>query len=270
MTRAAILLLVPATLWAADPDAIELGRKSMPVVAANSAKARQYAFREYYVNRQVDAKGKETDRATETWDVIGLEGSLYGRLILRNDKPLSAKEQRREDQRQADEAERRRKETPEQRRNRLFSFTYSYRLPYERLTEIFDLRYIREKESEGRRCYLLEVTPKADFQPSTDNDKETVNYKFVFWLEAENYYPARIDGEIIGEHSRMQKGTTFTVVDQRLVDGTWAPKTNTIHFAVRFMKVHTVHGEAVRTYSDFHKFQADSTIQFTDKIEQWH
>ena len=58
--------------------------------------------------------------------------------------------------------------------------------------------------------------------------------------------------------------------DQRLADGTWAPKTNTIRYAARFMKLITVHGEAVRTYSDFHKFQADSTIQFTDKIEEWH
>jgi hypothetical protein len=43
---------------------------------------------------------------------------------------------------------------------------------------------------------------------------------------------------------------------------------NTVRYSVRFLKVHTVRGDAVRTYSDFHKFQADSTLQFAEK-ENW-
>jgi hypothetical protein len=60
------------------------------------------------------------------------------------------------------------------------------------------------------------------------------------------------------------------MIDTRLADGAWVPKSNTVHYVARFLKLHTVHGEASRTYSDYHKFQADSTIQFTDKLEEWH
>ena len=40
-------------------------------------------------SHQLDASGKETERETETWDIIGLEGSTYReKLILRDDTSL--------------------------------------------------------------------------------------------------------------------------------------------------------------------------------------
>ncbi len=57
----------------------------------------------------MDKNGKETDRNTETWDVIGLEGSAYRKLIQRDDKTLVPKEQKKEDERLAKEIEQRRK-----------------------------------------------------------------------------------------------------------------------------------------------------------------
>src|SRR5262245_7846823 len=127
-----MLILATALLFgAADPDAVELGRRSSRALEENRLKTRQYAYREYYDHRQLNADGKETDRETETWDIIGLEGYTYRKLVLRNDKALSPKEQRREDARLARETERRRKESPEERKKSIFGLQYSYRMPYD-------------------------------------------------------------------------------------------------------------------------------------------
>ncbi|MBZ5724464.1 MAG: hypothetical protein LAP87_05655 [Acidobacteriia bacterium] len=201
--------------------------------------------------------GKETDRETESWEVIGLEGSTYRKLVMRNDQPLAAKEEKREVQRLAEEAERRRKETPEERHNRLFSVTYSYQIPYDRLVDVFDLRYLGEKEIDGRKAFGVEAVPKADLLPANENERESRNYRLVLWLDFEDCYPAHIDGEITGEHSRLQKGTVFRLDEIKLPHGTRMLAGNTVRYAVKFLKLHTVHGEAVRTYSDYHKFQAD-------------
>ena len=107
--------------------------------------------------------------------------------------------------------------------------------------------------------------PKPDFHASTEDEKESLNYKFVLWLDYEDAFPAHVDAEIIGEHSRLRKGTTIRMDEERLPDGAWMTRTNTVRYSAKFLKVHTVRGEAVHTYSDFHKFQADSTIQFADK-----
>ena len=83
----AILLAGAVLLAGADgSDPVELGKRSSKAMAENRPNTRQYAFREYYVNREVNAAGKETDRETETWDIIGLEGYSYRKLVGRNEK----------------------------------------------------------------------------------------------------------------------------------------------------------------------------------------
>ena len=135
-----ILAGVEPAAFGQHPDPAELLRRSDEAGKVNGEKSQQYAYREYKVTQEFDKNGKQTDRQTETWDVIGLEGSTYRKLIQRNDQPLPPKEQKKEDERLAKEAVLRRKENPEQRRKRLFSFSYSVgRLPTERLISLFDL-----------------------------------------------------------------------------------------------------------------------------------
>ena len=93
------LVLLSVAAKAGDPDPVEIGRKSVQATAENHKKAHQYAYRQYYVNRELNDKGKETGRETKTWDVIGLEGSTYKKLVMKNDKPLSSKDQKGEDDR---------------------------------------------------------------------------------------------------------------------------------------------------------------------------
>ena len=55
------------------------------------------------------------------------------------------------------------------------------------------------------------------------------------------------------------------VATQLLADGTWSIEKLTIHYAARLMKFLTLRGEAMSTYSDYRKFQAESSVQFTGK-----
>jgi hypothetical protein len=256
-----MLILAAAMLFgAADPDAVELGRLSSRALEENRPKTQQYAYREYYDHRQLNAEGTETDRETETWDIIGLEGYSYRKLILRNDKPLSSKEQGREDARLKKETERRRKESPEEKKKSLFSLQYSYRMPYDKLADVFHLRYLGEREFDGRRLQLIDATPNLEFPAQTADEKESRNWHFVLWLDPDAAFPMRIEADIVGEHSRLQKGTTLRQDWTRLPDGTWMPKILTIRYAARLMKLHTVHGEAIRTFTDFHKFAVESKL----------
>ena len=93
------------------PILLDIVRRSIPANTANVVKAAHYAYQQYDVQRELNANGRETDRQSETWDVIALEGSTYRKLILRNDKPLAAKEQKKEDERLRRETERRKKES---------------------------------------------------------------------------------------------------------------------------------------------------------------
>jgi hypothetical protein len=258
-------LLLPAACAMADgPDPVDLIRKSITAEDANGAKAQQYAYREYKTQRGLDRNGKETDRETQTWDVIGLEGSTYRKLVMKNDKPLPPKEQKREDERLRKETELRKKETPEQRRNRTFSFSYSLSFNYNRILDIFDVRYVGEERVEGRRTYVIEGTPKPDFRPTNDNDKEMLNYRMRVWLVQDDFCFARTDWEVIGDHSRMQQGSQIRIDHAKNGDGVWLPTLLTFRYTARFFKMMNVRGEMTAAFSDYHKFQVDSRVLETE------
>src|SRR6266850_5689615 len=122
MHRLALALLLMSVAFA-DDSPMEMIRRSIEANQANAKKARQYTYQEYRVKTERDAKGKPGDSESLTWDIIALEGSTYRKLILKNGKPLSEKEQKHEDEQLRNEAERRRNENAEQRKRRLFNYS---------------------------------------------------------------------------------------------------------------------------------------------------
>jgi hypothetical protein len=242
------------------PDAIELFLRSAQVEKTNSDKAQQYAYREYRVNQEIDKNGKESSRQTETWDVIGLEGSTYRKLIQRNDQPLKPKEQKREDERLAQETARRK---GQKRRRTLLPLSFSYgvrRLTPERTVALFDLEFTGTEEVDGRAAYVVEGMPKAGAHPANANEKENLNYRQKIWIDQEDYMQSRGEMEVIGEHSRMQKGTLIESRNARNEAGVWLPKEFRFRFNLRILKMGVVRGDLSGTYSDYRKFQVDSEV----------
>jgi len=245
---------------ASNPNPVELMRKSAVTLKANEEKMRQYAYRERQLTRVVDKNGKETNRHSETWDVIGLEGSAYRRLVMKDDKPLPPKEEKREEERLRKETEKRKKETPEQRRNGPFSFSYAFSFPYEKAAEIYDLRYTGEETMAGRRVWVIEGLPKPGFRPTNDQEKEALNYRLKVWLDQEDLVFSRVELEIITDRSRLQKGSAIRGDDVKSEDGVWLPSEVRIDFQFRFFKLPGPRGDSVITFTDYHKFQVDSRV----------
>jgi len=261
MRLALLAVLAPAAL--AQPNAVELFLRSAQADKANSEKISEYTYREYRVTQEIDKDGKGTHRQTETWDVIGLEGSTYRKLIQRNDQPLAPKEQKREDERLAKETALRRKETPEQRRKRSLplSFTYSVRrLEPERTMALFDFEFKGEEEVDGRAAYVIEGMPKPGARPANANEKENLNYRMKMWIDREDHVISRNESEVIGENSRAQKGTVIELRNARNAVGAWLPKEFRFRFNLQILKVGHARGDIRLTFSDYRRFQVDSQL----------
>ena len=71
---------------------------------------------------------------------------------------------------------------------------------------------------------------------------------------------SRGESEVIGEHSRMQKGTVIEWRNARNEAGVWLPKEARFRFNLRILKVGNVHGDMRLTYSDYRRFQVDSQV----------
>jgi hypothetical protein len=239
-------------ILAADPA--ELGRKCAEAIKANKVRMRQYAYRQYVVDHDRNDSGKETGRKTTTWEIIGLEGSSYKRLVQRNDKALDAKEQKHEDDRLKKETALRRSESPEQKRHRLFSTSYSLRVPLDSLNQFFNLSVKPGEE------WVLVADPKENDKPRSDQEREYAAYRFTIWLDPKDGFPIRTEGEVVGEHARMQKGSHFELTFEHLPEGTWVPHAVIGEYRVRVFKAATARASQEVTFSDYHMFQTDSHL----------
>jgi hypothetical protein len=256
--RFSLALLLPMLAAAQVPDVGEILRKADEFNKKNGPQADLYAYREYIVNTEVDKDGKEQSRKTETWDVIGLEGAPYRKLILRDDKSLSIKEQKSEDKRLAEETKKRQKEK-DQPKNKVLSFSYT--ISYNpQSAHLFDFSYVGEEAINGRPAYIIEGVPKPTAKPANDNEKELLHYRVKHWIDEQDFAGARFDMEVVTPGSRLQQGSVISVVTRSLDDGVWVMSELQFDFNIRFFKVAGNRGRVVTTHSDFHKFEVSSRI----------
>jgi hypothetical protein len=257
----AFILLLAGRLHAEaqpGPDIAELLRISAEEARANEPKTKQYLYREYVVSNELNNKGEPTSRHTETWEVIGLEGSDYRNLIQRDDMPLSSKEQKKEDERLRKETEKRVKKhglkipNPIQR-----SYSFGYGVGDERF---FDFRYVGDEAIGGRPAYMLEGTPKPVLKPANDHEKQLFVSRVKLWIDQEETYESGFEIEVTGDGSNMRPGTRIGFTQMRMDDGTWLIQEFRWRMLVKPLRVINVGFEKVATRSDYHKFVVDSKI----------
>src|SRR5258708_9343653 len=117
--RVALALISVMTAAAAQPDAREIVRGSVAASDENWKIARNYTFLQRTEERQIDSDGRVKSKEVKTYDVTLLEGSPYIRLLERDDHPLPAAEEKKEQAKLARSIADRMKETPQRRRRRI-------------------------------------------------------------------------------------------------------------------------------------------------------
>jgi len=257
--RLLVFLTASAALWAQEPKVDELLKKSEATKDANGPKARQYLYREYTVTTEFNEKGEPSSRHTETWEAIGLEGSEYRKLIQRDDKALTTKEQKQEDERLHKETDRRRKEKKGGGIKNPLARTYSweYRAGDERF---FDFRYGGEEVVGGRPSYVLEGTPKSGVKPANDHEKQLLVSRLKRWIDKEEYFESRSEVEVTGTGGDARPGSVIGMKHQRMEDGTWLMEEMHIRFIFSPRRIGNRRVEMGVTRSDYHKFAVDSRI----------
>jgi hypothetical protein len=265
-----------------DDDPKEIVRHALKENAHNRELERSYTYVQRDEERTLDPTGKVKHRESKTWDIIPLQGSQYRRLIQRDDKPLSQKEeQQQEAERQKREAERRKadelraKETPEQRQKRLDAKERASKQEDRELDDVvdgFDLRLIGDEQVDGVPVWVIEGTPLRGYKFKS---KEAASFfskmKGRIWVAKSGYQPVKIDAETTGTISfgavlaRIYKGTRFHMEFTYVNGEVWLPKIETFSASGRILLVKGLHEEGDTSYSNYKKFSTDSRIITGDK-----
>ena len=268
MRQLPILLFLPWMLWSAE-DPVEIVRRSTELDRRNMEIARNYTYLQRQEQRDTDSSGRVKKTESTTMDVTLLEGSPYRRLVARDDRPLSAKEQQQEEQKLQKSIVERRRETPEQRGQRVADWEHKQerqREPLRELCDAFNFTMAGEEALNGGETWVIDGTPKPGYRPKRQSTSFFPKVKIRVWIEKKDYHWVKLDMESLDTISfggfliRMAKGSHLIAENARINNEVWLPKSAMLRGSVRIALVKVMRGEMIFTFSDYKKFQADSRI----------
>jgi hypothetical protein len=264
-----VALLTCCSAVAFAQDAREIVLRSVEIDDGNERIARNYTYVERNETRQVDASGRLKEKRILTHDVTLLEQSPYRRLIARDDQPLSAAEERKEQEKLRMSIEDRRKESPARRAKRLASWEEKRRKDREFLREIpdaFDFRIAGEEPVNGQDAWIIEATPRPGYRPRSSAARFLPKFKGRLWIAKQDSAWVRAEVEAIDNISigvflaRFQKGARLEFEQTRVNGEVWLPKFVRAAVAARVVLVKSIRAEVDITYKDYRKFSSESRV----------
>lgn len=249
MIRGLLAILVVSAVWAA-PSADEIVKRSVANTTADWHAAPQYDFTE----RDAVGGGTKTSR------VMTIEGSPYYKLIARNGKPLSQQEAAQEEKKFQAETSRRQHETPAQRQKRVSQYERERRQDnalMKSMVDAFDYKLAGEETVNGRRCWVLDSTPKPGYQPTSRDTKVLTGMRGKLWVDQQQYQWVKVHAEVFRPVAfglfiaRVQPGTQFNLEQRPVAGNLWLPSHFSMTVNARVLRVFSHNSNDDETYSDY-------------------
>jgi hypothetical protein len=246
----AILLLAP------PPDTNALVESVIAHQRAELPKRQQYTHREQIVKHHFGKDGKETSTVSETWEVLFFEGAPYRKLIAENDMPLSASKQAKVEKEMAKEKQRRAGE----KRNGLLHRTVS--LGGVALLPKFYNVTVTEDSLDGRPVWKIDARPRPGVPAETGQERNAAGTRRAYWIDPEEKAILKDETEFLVAINNIQPGTILRTEYQKVNSDCWLPVHSTFKWDLAMAKVVKADGLTENTFSDYKKFNVDSSVVF--------
>jgi hypothetical protein len=250
-------------------DAREIVRRAVEADHRNSEAYRNYTFLQRNQVKDLDGGGKIKKSDDRTWDVTLLEGSPYRRLVARDGQPIGEAEHQAEQEKLQQGIEERRKETPQQREERVADWRRKQdkqREPLKELPDAFDFRVAGEESLEGRQMWVIDATPKPGYKPKSSSASFLPKVKVRLWISKTDYGWAKLDMETLDTISfgavlfRLARGGHLQVEQVHVNGEVWLPKRASVEASGKILLLKSLRAQYQFTFSDYKKFHVDSHL----------
>jgi hypothetical protein len=256
-----LILAAASSVLAEDPR--EIVRRAVAQDRPYFDRARDYNYQRNIEVKQFDRQGKVTKTETETYDVGIYYGRPYERLIARDGRPLSAKEDAREQAKMDRElAKRKRRAEEEQKVDR--EERRAERQAFRDIPEAFDFKLLGEESRFARKMWVIEATPRPGYRPVNDRAKLLAKMQGKMWIDQADYQLARVEAETIDTFSigaillRIGRGSRIVLEQSRVNDEVWLPLAITVKGDARLALIKSFRAQIDIAYRNYKKFQTES------------
>jgi hypothetical protein len=250
-------------------DPKEIVRRATEVDHHNFERAQKYTCTQREVVKHLDKHGNVKSTEIKTFDINFYFGEFYARLVQVNDKPLSEKEQKKEDEKLEKFLSKRRNEGEDERRKRAEKERKEReesRAFVRDVVNAYDFRLVGEEKVSGEDAWVIEATPRRDFKPTQPHADILKKIKGKMWIEKKDYNWVKVEAEAIDTISfglflfRIHPGSRFSLENVHINNEFWAFHRLFISGSARIALLKNEIAEQEDVYSNFKKFSSTVTI----------
>jgi hypothetical protein len=250
-------------------DPREVVRRSVEMDHHNFERARNYTCTQHEVLKHVDKQGKVKSTEVKTFDINFYFGEFYSRLVQVDDKALSEKEQKKEDEKLEKFLSKRRKESEEDRAKRAEKDKKEReegRAFVRDVVNAYDFRLAGDDTVSGEETWVIEATPRKDFKPTQPHADMLKKIKGRMWIEKKEYNWVKVEAEAVDTISfglflvRIHPGSRFVLETQHINQELWALKRLYINGSARIALLKNEAIEQEDAFSNFKKFSTTVKI----------
>jgi hypothetical protein len=260
------LLLIAGTLLAQDPK--EIVKRAMERDERNLAMLDTYMYERKTKIRTFEKDGRLKEDNEKVHEVFHVDGSEIERLLMKNGKPLSPKEEAEEQKRVDKEISKIKNESPKDRAKRRRETDKDKKEEIEARKEVleaFRFEMEGEKEIRGRMCWGIRGVPMPGFTGKGRRADQMKKLTGLVWVDQQSYELTRMELDTHDTFAfgwfllRLQPGAKIRV-DQTLInDEVWLPKEVDVRADARLLGKMLRLGIEIR-FDKFRKFSSDSKL----------
>ncbi|HYW39727.1 MAG TPA: hypothetical protein VE957_16570 [Terriglobales bacterium] len=262
--------LTPDATGAVPPEQIrELLLRAEQKDLENDKQQRDYTYLERVEQHSLDGHGGVKKIESRTLEILEIYGEDVERLTARDDKPLSADEVKKEDDKIQKIIDKRKKESEGDRRKRLEKEEKGREEDRKFVLEVadaFNFRLIGSEVLDGYDTWVLEGEPRPGYEPKQRGAKILSKFKGRVWIDKVEAQWVKLDITAIDTISvgfvlaRIHKGTHVVVELTRVNDEVWLPKHLQFHFDARVALFKSYDEDVEQTYRDYKKFRTHTRM----------
>jgi hypothetical protein len=240
------------------PDARQIMEASIAATQRDWKARLHYTYMERDEDRRRDLAGHVKSEDVEVSKTILVNGVPFEQLVERNGRPPSAAQERK----QKGALDKLKRETPEQRAERLRKQEEENTSIIQEVPKAFDFQVVGEEGVNGRPAYILQATPHPGYHAQGKYGNMFSKVAGKLWVDKQDLGWIKVDGQVIKPFSmglflvRLLRGSHITMQQTRVDDGIWMPERIEVRAAAKIFFVKSVVIDRVLTYSEYRLPQA--------------
>ena len=235
------------------PDVRQIVESSIAATQRHWQARLHYTYVERDEGRRRDSAGRVKSEDVDVSRTILVNGVPFEQLVERNGRPLG----RGETETEREELDKLKRETPEQRAERLRKQEEENTSLVREVPKAFDFQLVGEEAVNGRPAYVLQATPHPGYQAQGKYGKMFSKVEGKLWVDKQDLGWIKVDGQVIQPFSmglflvRLLRGSQITMEQTRVDDGIWMPERVEVRAAAKIFFVKSLVIDRVLTYSEY-------------------